>query len=191
MYSHYNYNYARTVVILHPGEYYITDEDCMISTVLGSCVSVTLYDTLLKLGGMNHYMLPGKGADHIAPKGEMAGKLGIHAMALLIEELRVRGASLQRFEAKVFGGGNVLRLKDRNGEEGEMDIGAANVDFAFTYLKRAGIPVVSSDVRDYAARKIFLDAKTGYVYLKRMESSFIEPIKKVEISQIKELKEQW
>lgn len=191
MHSHYDYKMKRNVIILHPGEYYATGDDCLISTVLGSCVAIILYDEKNKIGGMNHFMLPGKG-DGTERKGslstgEMDGKLGVHAMQLLIQALMDAGGQRINFKSKVFGGGNVLGKEETNAPIQDSDIGASNVRIAFSLLETEKIPVVTSDIRGFTARKIFLDPETGYVYLKRLERRLLEPIKEVELSYLEEL----
>jgi chemotaxis protein CheD len=195
MYSHYNYKYEREVVILHPGEYYASGENHLISTVLGSCVAVVLYDEGRRIGGMNHYMLPGKFAD--LETGDRTSrehfddahraKLGVYAMQMLIARLIDAGADRWNLQAKVFGGGNVLGNGEMAGGKNSSDIGSYNVELAFAYLEREQIPVVSSDVRGYVARKIFLEPRTGYVYLKRLEKKLLEPVRQIEQSVIEEL----
>ena len=187
MYSHYDYKLKRNVVMLHPGEHYATTEDAFVSTVLGSCVAVVLFDRELRLSGMNHYMLPGSKAQPRPQDREMAGKLGVHAMELLIGALLEKGARREKLEAKVFGGGNVLGIEDVHPGMKGSDIGAANVRFAFSYLKEKNISVVSSDVEGYVARKLFLDPPSGYVYLKRLEKVLLEPVRKAELSVIEEM----
>lgn len=191
MYSHYNYKFKRDVVILHPGEYYATRDNCLVSTVLGSCVAVVLYDEAMHVGGMNHFMLPGISRErkngHSRYSEDLSGKLGVNAMELLINSLMKEGGRRQHFKAKVFGGGNVLDYIDPQGVRSGTDIGGSNVDLAFSFLEREQIPIISSDVRGYTARKLFLEPRNGYVYLKRMERTLLEPIKKIEENYIEEL----
>ncbi|MGV8776346.1 chemoreceptor glutamine deamidase CheD, partial [Pseudomonas aeruginosa] len=94
-------------VKLLPGEYFASGEDLVIVTVLGSCVSVCLRDPLNGIAGMNHFMLPerGLGGDPASP----SARYGSHAMELLINRMLALGASRERLQAKVFGGGSVLR----------------------------------------------------------------------------------
>src|SRR5256885_7294212 len=82
-----------------PGEYYITQRDMMIVTVLGSCVSACLRDPIAKVGGMNHFMLPDR--DIEGPLSESA-RYGAFAMEVLINKLLALGARRERLEAKVF-----------------------------------------------------------------------------------------
>jgi chemotaxis protein CheD len=147
------------VVTLHPGDYYATREDAVVSTVLGSCVSVGLYDAQSMAGGLNHFMLPGElGKDGLA--GSASAKYGMYAMEILINDLMKLGIAKSCLRAKVFGGGAVLRGLGRTAMN---RIPAGNVEFAFEYLKKEGIPVIASDVGGDRARRIFFFARGGKV----------------------------
>ncbi|MFO7849753.1 MAG: chemotaxis protein CheD [Spirochaetia bacterium] len=142
---------------------------------------------------MNHFMLPGEVSrqDNGLPRGTLEregdGKLGIHAMELLINTIMKEGGQRPKLKAKVFGGGNVLNNGDSAGKLTDSDIGGSNVRLAFSFLERENISVISSDVRGFVGRKIFLDPQSGYVYLKRLEKTLLEPIREVELNYIEEL----
>ena len=93
-----------------PGEYYATNKDMALVTVLGSCVSACLRDRESGIGGMNHFMLPDEGK-LVGSHGNISagGRYGVHAMELLINQILKLGGRRDRLEAKVFGGGNVLQ----------------------------------------------------------------------------------
>ena len=92
-----------------PGEYYCTDRDMVIVTVLGSCVSACIRDVKSGIGGMNHFMLPEGGmADKDSPVSASM-RYGSYAMEILINRLLKQGARRENLEAKIFGGGNVLK----------------------------------------------------------------------------------
>jgi len=91
-----------------PGEYYATTRDMLLVTVLGSCVCACIRDKTNGVGGMNHFMLPDSAQDQNNPLGESA-RYGTYAMEILINQLLKMGAKRDNFEAKVFGGGAVLR----------------------------------------------------------------------------------
>src|SRR5690606_30793184 len=89
-----------------PGEYYCTDRDMVIVTVLGSCVSACIRDVKSGIGGMNHFMLPEGGmADKDNPVSASM-RYGSYAMEVLINRLLKQGARRENLEAKIFGGGN-------------------------------------------------------------------------------------
>jgi chemotaxis protein CheD len=158
--------FEQEVVTIHPGEYYATRDDTIISTVLGSCVAVGLFDAVLSMGGLNHFMLPGEvGRDDLAANPN--AKYGMFAMEMLINDLMKMGARKAGLRAKVFGGASVLRLSGVSAAR----IPQSNIDFAVEYLKEEGIPVAASDVGGREPRKIFFYARSGKVLLKRIAPS--------------------
>lgn len=141
-------------VKLLPGEYFVHDaDDLLITTVLGSCVAACLVDPGARLGGMNHFMLPDGGS---------AGRYGAYAMELLINELMKRGARRDRLQAKVFGGGHVMR------NFSSINIGERNVAFIDQFLAAERIPVISRDVLDICPRKVCLFAGSGRALVKKL-----------------------
>jgi chemotaxis protein CheD len=131
------------------GEYAIVEEPgVMLSTILGSCIAACLYDPVLKVGGMNHFLLPGDGNAH----GE-GMKYGVNAMELLINGLLQRGAVRSRLEAKLFGGGQVL--------DNLTDIGVQNAAFAHRFLNAERIAVVGASVGGVQARRVRFWPTTG------------------------------
>jgi chemotaxis protein CheD len=166
--------FEQDIITIHPGEYYISDIDVVIATVLGSCVSVSLWDQKLKQGGINHFMLPG---DLDRPDVVLSNnaKYGMFAMELLYNELFKKHSRKQDIVAKVFGGASVLKLA-----KGAGSIPKANIDFALAYLETEKIPVVANDTGGILPRKIFFFAKTGKVLLKRIAGTMISEVEREE-----------
>jgi chemotaxis protein CheD len=146
-----------------PGEYYATNKDMALVTVLGSCVSACLRDREAGIGGMNHFMLPDEGK-LVGSRGNISagGRYGVHAMELLINQILKLGGRRDRLEAKVFGGGNVL--------QGFMlsNVGQQNAEFIVEYLNMERIPIVARDLLDVWPRKIYFFPRTGKVMVKRL-----------------------
>ena len=92
-----------------PGEFYATSDDTMIVTVLGSCVSVCLSDPQNNIRGMNHFLLPNDQSQRDSLISESA-RYGGYAMEVLINQMLKLGAKRNNLVAKVFGGGNVMRV---------------------------------------------------------------------------------
>jgi chemotaxis protein CheD len=157
--SHFNLDAVKIL----PGEYYATTEDALIVTVLGSCVSVCLRDPLRKIGGMNHFLLPSDGAAAISSVSESA-RYGVYAMELLINQMMKLGADKRRLEAKVFGGGNVLKGFTVN------NVGERNAEFVLDYLSAEHIPIVASDLLDRFPRKVYFFVASGEVKVKKIKS---------------------
>lgn len=148
---------------ISPGEYYYTDKNMLIVTVLGSCVSACIRDKITGIGGMNHFMLPdGSGADKNSPISESM-RYGTYAMEVLINQLLRNGARRENLEAKIFGGGNVLRSFTTN------MVGDRNAAFVKKYLKDEGIKVTGEDLMDIYPRKVYFFPKTGKVLVKKLK----------------------
>jgi chemotaxis protein CheD len=144
-----------------PGEYYCTFKDMLIVTVLGSCVSACIRDRVSGIGGMNHFMLP-DGGDVSNPLISASARYGTYAMEVLINELLKSGARRENLEAKVFGGGNVLRGLTA------LNVGERNAAFVRAYLKAEGIRVLAEDLNDIFPRKVYYFPRTGRVLVKKL-----------------------
>jgi chemotaxis protein CheD len=167
--------FEQELITIHPGEYFATKDDTIVSTVLGSCIAVGIFDADAKAGGLNHFMLPGEYGKSDLIRNPNA-KYGMYAMELLINELMKLGAKRSALRAKVFGGGAILRFSDGNSSK----IPGNNIDFAFEYLEKEGIPVLASDVGGQDPRKIFFFARTGKVLLKRIGGTLVDLMEKEE-----------
>jgi len=145
-----------------PGEYYATSRDMLLVTVLGSCVAACIRDRTSGVGGMNHFMLPDSGQDQNNPLSSST-RYGTYAMEMLINQIIKLGAKRQNLEAKLFGGGNVLRgFKITN-------VGERNAKFAIDYLATEGIQVVAQDLLDIHPRKVYYFPATGKVMIKKLK----------------------
>lgn len=142
-----------------PGEYYYTNRDMLIVTVLGSCVAACIRDRVTGLGGMNHFMLP-DGGDNGPVSASM--RYGTYAMEVLINDLLKAGARREHLEAKVFGGGAVLRGFTA------MNVGERNAAFVTQFLKTEKIPVLAEDLNDIYPRKVYFFPHTGKVLVKKL-----------------------
>lgn len=153
--------FNKPVKIIYPGELYASRDDELIGTLLGSCVSVCLIDIENGIGGMNHFMLPGKISRHDIFKDRMA-RYGITAIYNLMREMERLGSSRKNWQAKIFGGGKILQnTSDKN------TIPDDNVRVARILLEIEDIPIVKSDVGGEFTRKLLLEIKTGKVFLKK------------------------
>ena len=145
-----------------PGQYHASSGPGTITTVLGSCVSTCLWDPVERIGGMNHFMLPG---DAAAPSATWtaSARFGVYAMEVLINQMTRLGADRRRLVAKVFGGARVLAGFDK------LDVGAKNAEFVLEFLKVEGIPVAAQDLLDVHPRKVHFFPATGKVQMKRLQ----------------------
>lgn len=145
-----------------PGEYYATGRDMVLVTVLGSCVCACIRDKVSGIGGMNHFMLPDSGRDQNDPLGESA-RYGTYAMEILINQLQKMGAKRSNFEAKVFGGGAVLRGFT------VANVGERNSEFVLNFLKTEKIHIAAQDLLDIYPRKVYFFPSTGLVRVKKLK----------------------
>jgi chemotaxis protein CheD len=162
-----------------PGQYHSAREG-MITTVLGSCVSTCLWDPIERIGGMNHFMLPGDQASPDSPWAASA-RFGVYAMEVLINQMIRLGADRRRMVAKVFGGAQLLAGFDR------LDVGAKNSEFVLEFLRVEGIRVLAQDLLDVCPRKVHLFVDSGKVQVKRLAMSPAEPVQRREREYLKRL----
>ena len=153
--------FQRAAVKLLPGQYYVTSGETMIVTTLGSCVAACVRDKVSGIGGMNHFMLPAV----LRPDQQTARpftKYGLFAMQTLLETLTRMGANPANYEAKVFGGGHVM--------DGfaSCDVGAQNARFVEHFMATNHIPIVSRDLYQDYARKVYFLPQTGEVQMRRI-----------------------
>lgn len=152
-----------------PGEYYATGRDMVLVTVLGSCVAACIRDRVTGVGGMNHFMLPDSGQDQNSPLSTSA-RYGNYAMEVLLNQLFKLGAKRNNLEAKLFGGGNVLRGFT------VANVGERNSAFALDYLATEKIKVVAQDLLDIYPRKVYFFPQTGKVLVKRLKNAHNDTI---------------
>lgn len=146
-----------------PGEFYVAPRPMLLVTVLGSCVAACIRDTSTGIGGMNHFMLPNSN-----DKDQIAGtsaRYGTYAMEILINELFKLGARRHNLEAKVFGGGAVLKgLTSGN-------VGQKNAEFVLKFLHTENIKVVAQDLLDIYPRRVHYFPETGKVLVKKLRGT--------------------
>jgi chemotaxis protein CheD len=162
-----------------PGEYYYTNREMLIVTVLGSCVSACIRDRKSGMGGMNHFMLP-DGGDSGPVSASM--RYGSYAMEVLINDLLKAGARRENLEAKVFGGGAVLRGFTA------INVGERNAAFVTSFLKTEKIPVLAEDLNDIYPRKVYFFPRTGKVLVKKLMQTHNDTLAKRELDYAKRLK---
>lgn len=141
---------------IHVGQIHIDVSPESISTVLGSCVAVCLYDARQGIGGMNHYLLPFWNGN-----GLQSPKFGNISIPKMVEDMLEHGASLKNMEAKIFGGASMY---DTGLDS--MQIGVKNILVARELLAEYKIPIIVEDVGGNYGRKIQFNLETGKILLK-------------------------
>ena len=145
-------------VVLGAGDFHFGEGNTRISTLLGSCVSITLWHPRKRIGGMCHYML----TERPRRAGmSLDGRYASEAFALFMQHIEEAGTRLSEYQAKIFGGANMFR------EEcgGRLDIGARNIEFGYRLLASRNIKPVARHVGGSGRRKLHFDLWSGTVWL--------------------------
>jgi chemotaxis protein CheD len=156
-------------VFLQPGDLFVGDDGFRIRTILGSCVSITLWHPVKRMGGMSHFLLPTRGTP--VCEDELDGRYGDEALHLIIRDLRQAGISPLACQAKVFGGGNMFpeHMKASAGL-----VGQRNGEAARQMLRSAGIQIVSESLFGSGHRQIIFDIRNGDVWSRQVKPSALE-----------------
>lgn len=148
---------GRRKVYLHPGQIHFGDLPTAVTTILGSCVAVCLWNTRLRHGGVIHYILPG---DDASPEGSL--RYGSQAVNVLIGEALRRGKS-QDLIAKLFGGSCMFQAVEKGPQ-----LGQRNIQIAHGVLRTAGIRVANEHVGGERGRKVIFHTDNGEVWVKSL-----------------------
>ncbi len=143
---------------LYPGQVFFTREPIMISTILGSCAAVCLWDRHKKAGGMNHYLLP-EGVN----EGSNRLRYGNIANAELLKGVLALGCEVRHLQAKIFGGSSAF------GNDSSQSVGSRNVELAEEFLRAEGIPVVERDVSGKRGRRLLFNILDGVTTIKNFD----------------------
>lgn len=150
-------------IFLQPGEFYFGDSTTRIRTILGSCVSITMWHPVKHIGGMCHYMLPkNKRAPHIAG---LDGKYAEDAMRLFLHEIKESHTSAQDYEVKIFGGGNQFPRQNSQ----VFSVPGQNVQFGRQLLAQNGFKIKSEHLGGVGPRSIMFDLWSGDVWVKHVD----------------------
>ena len=152
-------------LLLNPGEYAVGDANCRIRTVLGSCVSITLWEPQRRVGAMSHFLLAGRGS---APGAALDARYGEEALALMLRELAGVGVQAQQCQAKIFGGANMFPDATT---PGVLHVGRRNGESARSWLRELGIAVQSESLFGCGHRQIVFDVASGDVWSRQVQPS--------------------
>jgi len=164
----YSTTFKREACVIMAGEYHVGFGERLIETVLGSCVAVCLWDQSNRIGGMNHFMLPGEDTS----LENVSGRYGLYSMELLINDMMHRGSRRSLLTAKVFGAANVMTGLGRN-----RSVSVANETFIRQLLINEGIPISVADLGGDSGRRIAYFLDTGKVKVRRLGATEVGRIK--------------
>jgi len=150
---------ATRQIYLHPGRIFVSADPSVVTTVLGSCVSVCLFDEHSGIGGLNHYLLP-KGDG----KGAAAERFAAFALRRLVDNLLDLGAVKAHLNAKLFGGACVLEAF----RAGSNHLGTRNVEAARAFLGAENIPIAAEDVGGNTGRKLRFHTRDGSAWVRKL-----------------------
>lgn len=174
---------GNVIAKLLPGDFYVTREDEVLDTVLGSCVSACIRNPKTGVGGMNHFMLPhprsGERNDSWGSVASSATRYGSASMEQLINRILNAGGTRADLEVKIFGGARVLAAT--------TDVGQGNVEFVRGFLKSEGLKVVSEDVGKTSPRHVQYFPASGKVRVKHLGGSQSAKLISAEVSYSKTL----
>ena len=145
-------------VVLSAGDFYFGSGHTRISTLLGSCVSITLWHPRKHIGGMCHYMMTERNRP---PDTALDGRYATEAFDLFLHHVEKAGTRPSEYQAKLFGGANMF--KERKGSS--MDIGARNIEYAHRLLASQHIALMAEHVAGSGRRKLHFDIWSGDVWL--------------------------
>lgn len=154
--------------MIYPGDYYASNGDCIITTLLGSCVAACLFDPVNRVMGMNHFLLSGE----ICKNGKNgfvtpSGRYGVQAMELLINRMYKMGAQRKHIKAKAFGGATLKGFSEI--PNNWNSIGSNNVSFIKRFLDIEKIPLLAQDLGGNRGRTIYFVSTDFSVYVRKHE----------------------
>lgn len=151
---------SRIEIYLLPGEIHFAGEETRIHTVLGSCVSIALWNPQMRSGGMCHFMLPSRGS---VSGATLDGRYADEAVKLLLQEIRDANSHPSAYQVKLFGGGNMFQCGKM---ESNFDVAHDNVQAARTLLAEAGLAILAEDVGGVGHRRVIFDLGNGNVWVR-------------------------
>jgi len=147
-------------VFLHPGDFYFGDSDVHVHTLLGSCISITLWHPRLHIGGMCHFVLPKRSRSDTTP---LNGRYGDEAMDLFKREVMARGTKPSDYHGKIFGGSDML--SQQTDKKADL-IGMRNAEAAMQMLMTEDIDILVAHVGETGHRRIIFDIQSGDVWVR-------------------------
>ncbi len=149
----------RRMLYLQAGQLWATSEPSVITTIVGSCIAVCLWDARLRIGGMNHYMLPFQ-----TPKQLASPRFGTVAWEGLLTRVMQLGSHRRDLRAGIFGGACVMETFRNRADH----VGTRNVELADQLLAQSGIAVVQREVAGQRGRKLIFETDTGHVTVRAL-----------------------
>jgi len=158
---------------LKPGKMFFGERATLVSTLLGSCVAVTMFSPRCRVGAICHGLLPSRQDEHrCLGSCEEGARYVDCAIRLMLDWFTQLGILRSEIEVKAFGGSDMFAVKE--GENRTSSVGRQNLDKALSLIDEAGLRLLASDLGGPRGRKIYFSTHTGEVLLKRLNRSRIK-----------------
>lgn len=155
-------------IFLQPGSLFFGDESARIKTLLGSCVSITLWHKQRKLGGICHYLLPqgelSNNHKHVNGSS-LDGRYANDAFEFFLQHIKQQKSFPNEYEAKIFGGAYLLKEHDKKNTKTTQNVGQKNIEVGLSFLRQHGFQIKSKHVGGACHRNIIFDVKNGDVWV--------------------------
>ncbi len=149
-------------VFLHPGDFVFGEPGTHIHTVLGSCIAICLWNPVLHIGGMCHFVLPFRPQNE-SPAANLDGRYGDEAMQFFDQAIRLHQTQYSEYRAKIFGGANMFGKK---ADSKNALIGERNSEKATQLLRSRKVQIDVVHVGEQGHRRIVMDVANGDVWVK-------------------------
>jgi chemotaxis protein CheD len=151
-------------VVLEPGQFHFSTTELRIGTLLGSCVAITMWHPVSRIGGMCHYLLPSRGTNGVRQDEEaLDGRYGDEAVEMFMREIERAGTFPEDYQAKLFGGGDQF---PEHRAVGAIAVHSRDVDAGLQLLAEYGLPVTAKSVGGSGPRQVVLDLGNGHVWVR-------------------------
>lgn len=149
-------------IFLHPGDIYFGDADTRLRTILGSCLTITMWHPKYRIGGMSHCLLPGHG--RLVAPDQLDGKYVDEALSWLFNEAQRKGTRPKDYEFKLFGGSDMF---EKSRSRDAVTIGRQNALRAIAVLDKLNLSILTHDIGGTVSRSLIFEVSTGDVWIRR------------------------
>ena len=152
-------------IFLQPGDFYFGDVNTRIRTILGSCVSITMWHPSRLIGGMCHYMLPSREG---ASAASLDGRYAEDAVEMFMHEIRAVKTHPAEYQLKLFGAGNMFpSVRNKGTRKRERSVPDKNRAIAYSLVEKHGFKIDAEDLGGDGHRQVLFDIWSGYAWVRK------------------------
>jgi chemotaxis protein CheD len=152
-------------IFLPPGDFYFGDENTRIRTILGSCVSITMWHPTRLIGGMCHYMLPSRAG---AAVGALDGRYADEALQMFTHEIRAAKTRPSEYRVKLFGAGHMFPgVKNKGADKSGPNVPDKNKAIAYALVEKHGLKIDAEDLGGDGHRQVLFDIWSGHAWVRK------------------------